>query len=597
MNKKTCEDLKQEEPMLIEGEGANPSNRSASGDQEQIVATTPAPCLEQQMVELGEDRQFRWLLASLTNPGEIWLHPLQDTSFCLAEIDVSMVSSVPEQIAQGSIVPIGSCWAVPVVSASFPPICTNSWVRVRLERNLDDDQVSVRSIDYGVLVDISKENLHHLPPGLASALPGVAVCCSLAGVLPPNGGWTEQATASAFGMLDAETVRLAYVPELQNGGAKLEVVLSTLDVDSGAPNLFTTTLNGELLQLGHALPDPEVSNALLKGENWEEELKTWDPIALAYHNISNNYITNDNDLQMATQGYRSKKPVCQFFQNRDGDCWKGELCQDKHQLARQGAVTADVEEVTVSSSTQQLPSFPLNSCTIRVLLLHANSPSSFYLRLPNGIRDAAQLSPGEQFRSCSPRHEKFKASLAKFYEENPKRFLLPSLPAPGSLVIVKKENVWERAKALDADNSGEDVSGSDGDLRVFLVDEGRTTKVCLNDMRSLHSDFQSFAHQAVHCQLANVEPLGDSSWTIEAKAFFASFVEAKELRAKISTPSKDLPQTEVQLYQHVDGKETCLAELLVKQGWAREVEQTKGVSGADDSPLERSALKHCFHPG
>merc|ERR1719209_2394181 len=99
---------------------------------------------------------------------------------------------------------------------------------------------------------------------------------------------------------------------------KIETVLSTLDVDSGAPNMFKTTLNGELLQLGHALPDTKVCNALLKDENWAEELKTWDPIALAYHNISNNYITNDDDLQMATQGYRSKKPVCQFFQNRDG---------------------------------------------------------------------------------------------------------------------------------------------------------------------------------------------------------------------------------------------------------------------------------------
>ena len=484
MNKKTSEDLKQEEePMLIESEGDNQSIGSAPGGNKQNVAITPAPCLEQQVVELSEDRQFKWLLAHLANPGEIWLHPLQDASFCLGDIEESMFSSIPQQIDCESNVPIGSCWAVPVVSASFPPICTSPWVRVRLERDLDDCQVSVRSIDYGVLVDISKENLHHLPPGLASAMPGTAVCCSLAGVLPPNGGWTEQATAAAFGMLNAETVRLAHVPELQNGGAKLEVVLSTLGADSGAPNLFATTINGELLQLGHALPDKEVSNALLKNENWEEELETWDPIALAYHNTSNNYITNDNDLQMATQGYKSKNTVCQFFKNRDGHCWKGEFCQDKHQLARKGAVTADIEEVMVGSLPQELPSFPPDCCGIRVLLLHAISPSSFYLRFPNGVRDAAQLSSSEQQRCCSPRHEKFRVSLAKFYEENPKRFLLSSLPAPGSLVVVKKDNVWERALVLDEDDAGEDASGSDEDLRVFLVDEGKTTKVCLHNMR------------------------------------------------------------------------------------------------------------------
>jgi len=352
--------------------------------------------------------------------------------------------------------------------------------------------------------------------------------------------------------------------------------------------LFTTTLNGELLQLGHAVPDSEVSSALLRGENWEEDLETWDPIALAYHNISNNYITNDNDVQLATQGYKSRNPVCQFFQNRGGHCWKGKYCPDKHQLVREGAVTADLEEVMVDS-LPRLPSFPVNNCSIRVLLVHAVSPSSFYLRFPNDNHDAAQLSPGEQLRIYNPRHEKFKTSLTKFYEENPKRYLLSSLPAPGSLIVVKKENVWERALVLDEDDFGEE-------LRVFLVDEGESTKIRLNNIRSLHSEFQSLAHQAVHCRLSNVEPLADS-WSIEANAFFASFVEKTNLRAKMS--SEGLPLLEVQLYQHVVGNETSLANLLVKQGWARErkVAKNQYLNGADLSPLERSDLKRSVYPG
>ena len=215
------------------------------------------------------------------------------------------------------------------------------------------------------------------------------------------------------------------------------------------------------------------------------------------------------------------------------------------------------------ASLPQLPSFPVTNCNIRVLLVHAVSPSCFYLRFPNDVHDAAQLGLGEQLRSCSSRHEKFKASLAKFYEENPKMFLLSSLPAPGSLIVVKKENVWERALVLDEDDSGEDVSGG-GDLKVFLVDEGKPTKICLNNIRyafhspismeklhtsvifrRLHPEFQSLASQAVLCRLANVEPLGDS-WTTEANAFFASFVGAKNLRAK--TSSKGLPHPEVQVH-------------------------------------------------
>ena len=52
-----------------------------------------------------------------------------------------------------------------------------------------------------------------------------------------------------------------------------------------------------------------------------------------------------------------------------------------------------------------------------------------------------------------------------------------------------------------------------------------------------------------------------------------------------------------QLYEWVDGKERSLAELMVKQGWARQVEQTKSVSDADASTLERADLKNCFSPG
>ena len=67
----------------------------------------------------------------------------------------------------------------------------------------------------------------------------------------------------------------------------------------------------------------------------------------------------------------------------------------------------------------------------------------------------------------------------------------------------------------------------------------------MNIFRKLHTDFQSFPHQAVHCCLANVEPLGES-WTDEANALLGSFVEARELRAKrISIPSNSQQLSEV----------------------------------------------------
>ena len=140
----------------------------------------------------------------------------------------------------------------------------------------------------------------------------------------------------------------------------------------------------------------------------------------------------------------------------------------------------------------QLPLFPVDSCSIRVLVVNAVSPSSFYLKYPNENRKDAQLGPFEKPRSCHPNYLTFKANLAKFYDENPKRFLLSSLPAPGSLIVVEREKEWERGIALDEDDySGEDVGGSEGDQRVLLVDEGQTTRVCINNIRYISNNLHS----------------------------------------------------------------------------------------------------------
>ena len=254
MSRTPEEHKNEEEPMLVEGEGNNPIVGKLTGDQKQNIAPKSALRLEQQVIELDENRQFRWLLASISNPGEIWLHPVQETSYFLGEVEASLVSSAPQRLDQDSIAPIGSCWAVPSTSDSIPLICSSTWVRVRVE-NYVDDLVFVRSIDYGVLMETSKEDLHHLPQGPASTLPGIGVCCSLAGVLPPTSGWTEQDTAAALGMMDFETIRLGFIPNVQKGGDNLEVVLYTLNIESGVPNLLTTTLNDELLRLDTHVPE------------------------------------------------------------------------------------------------------------------------------------------------------------------------------------------------------------------------------------------------------------------------------------------------------------------------------------------------------
>ena len=427
--------------------------------------------LDQQVVELDEKRRFSFLLAHLEHPGNIWLHPLQDTSITwnLNAIESELESSVLHQLNPEDIVPTRSCWAVSVDVATFPSICACTWVRVRVEKEFEDGKVAARSLDYGNLVEIPKAHLHHLPSGAASTWPGIAVSCSLAGIVPPTCGWTEEGTQSAMKMLDLENEMVAYAPALQEGG-NLEVVIYLPGPADGAKG--EVTLNGELLRFGHALPCRATLDATFKGDS----LTAWDPLSMDYNNNENNYVTNDDDLEMATQGYKSKTRVCQFFQNRGGHCWKGEHCQDLHQLAREGAVTVDQEEVMVVDQMLPLALLPANACLMHVSLVDVTNPSTFYLRFPNGMVNASHLSPEDFLRNYSLRHQQFKTSLSKFYEENPKLLLLSSLPAPGNVIVVKENNGWERAVVLEFTEDGED-------LFVFLVDEGSTACVRLNKIR------------------------------------------------------------------------------------------------------------------
>ena len=69
----------------------------------------------------------------------------------------------------------------------------------------------------------------------------------------------------------------------------------------------------------------------------------FNPMVEDFQDVTNNYVTNDDDIKQLTDGYKSKDRVCCQFVNR-GSCYKGDYCEDKH-IRRAGAVTADREEV------------------------------------------------------------------------------------------------------------------------------------------------------------------------------------------------------------------------------------------------------------
>ena len=81
-----------------------------------------------------------------------------------------------------------------------------------------------------------------------------------------------------------------------------------------------------MLNLNQLLAHQTVTDTNDDGEKKVKDDSEWDPMVEDYLDEANNYNTNDDDLEQATDGYKSKSSVCQFFQNM-GKCYKGDYCE------------------------------------------------------------------------------------------------------------------------------------------------------------------------------------------------------------------------------------------------------------------------------
>ena len=465
--------------------------------------------LPQQQPELNPKGEFLWMLGHLANPGEVWVQPLGPR---LQQVEAALAVE-PPCLRRDELVVEESCWAVQTLGLLPPSLCSCTWLRVRVE-SVQDQQVAVRSLDYGTPLVVTTESLHILSPGV-TFVPGLAVRCHLSKLVATDQSWGEEVSTALAQMLDWSSVYSALVDE------KVQDCLGIFIILEPGGEEDHTTVNHRLVEAGLARweREEEDSGVVVGGG--------WDPMTQDFTTIANNYLTNDNDVQSAVQGYKSKARICQFFQNNDGHCWKGSYCQELHQLPKEGAVTTDQEELEVEAR-QQLLLRPHTSPK-QVLLAHVYSPSCFYLTFPNGTRDLTLLSHLDLQRSTNPRHAIFQTNLDSFYDSSPKRFLLSSLPAPGSLLVVRLDRAWHRATVVSTPQAGveEDVVQT-----VLLVDEGREERVRLNDIRKLDPSFSTFPHQAVLSCLAEVEPLSDT-WSPDATTFFTKFARSGLLSATV----------------------------------------------------------------
>ena len=131
------------------------------------------------------------------------------------------------------------------------------------------------------------------------------------------------------------------------------VIFAESDLASITPD----TVNERLIKMNFAtsndfdqnedgLRDSMDSGLPSEDDKWNPVYSSSDdfnPMVEDFQDVTNNYVTNDDDIKQLTDGYKSKDRVCCQFVNR-GSCYKGDYCEEKH-IWRAGAVNADREEV------------------------------------------------------------------------------------------------------------------------------------------------------------------------------------------------------------------------------------------------------------
>ena len=376
----------------------------------------------------------------------------------------------------------------------------------------------VRSMDYGRYVrGVDVDQLHRLPTGLADMLPGLAVRCHLAMIkhVKMDDKLTIQILSQC---LDGDRIHSAVFVEKKECSVGVAIM---------------TEEKGRLLTVNQRLVEVGCAESSLFGNEDDENNEIgndWDPMADDFNCNTNNYMTNDDDLEIATDGYKSKDKVCAFYTNR-GRCYKGAYCEDKHIMPREGAVTADQEEVIIN--TVDVLKMPAVSTTVYVRVTYVMSPSAFYITFPLGVSDISSIRSADLNQNHPTTFTNMVDSMQEFYKSNYRKHFMDSLPAPGSLIVIRSDTdkLWHRAMVRDC---------SEGEVEVFLVDLGKVEEVTLSNTRKLESCFSVLPFQATLASIACVEPEGHG-WCREATQLFKKVVTSSIIVAKVVSNMPDQP--------------------------------------------------------
>ena len=267
---------------------------------------------------------------------------------------------------------------------------------------------------------------------------------------------------------------------------------------------------------------------------------------------TNTYLSKNNYMVVPDPlGNLKLKPVCVFFLK--DMCHYGHKCWFRHEQPM---------------SVDRLVT-PAGGTTVVVWVSKIETaPSQFYLMFPYGTKSISELS--EKQRKKHPRKVLEKRKLIddmnKQYKDEIK-YHLDSVPNQGSLVAVKERKCWVRARVKqDCDKHG--------NLKVFLVDDGRTLKANHVSLRKLDPRFTILPFQVREACIDGLIPDGSSWGRVEARRRMLDICkEGDYLSANIVNTVGEKLVTELRAHkggETVDiGHALCCKQLAVKRELVR----------------------------
>ena len=279
---------------------------------------------------MNENYEFTFMICHIESSEKFFVHPIQELTMKYEEVQYSLKQM--EDLLQ-SIEIVNIKEGTKCVLRQGSELCRV----VVTSAGSDMSEISLALMDFGTPVtNLINAELFVLPGGWLYDLPALAVPCKLAFVPPLN---VNNLASSKRILVEKLNYNVIHTAMLLREGDINEIVIFDKE----------TTLNEEIIDTFNSQKSRETEP---QGIEEAEIREDWNPMNEDYQDLSNNYNTNDNDLQVVTDGYRSKSKICPFFTN-SGRCYKGQLCQDIHDLPRAGAVTTDVEEIIIHTLEEQ----------------------------------------------------------------------------------------------------------------------------------------------------------------------------------------------------------------------------------------------------